>query len=341
MKAMIKEEDVVVITTNEGYIKRLSKKAYLANENEEMTLKPGDYIKNIFNVSTLNNILMFTNLGNYLFIPVHILQDSKYKELGKHVNNIISGLSSDEKIIASLVLDDEESDITLFTKNGNVKRCKLKDFIVSRYSKAMTAFKLKDDDEVINVIRTKDKTLFVSESGKYLNISSDEISIVGPRASGVKGISLTNDKVISGISYDDSEYITIITNKKTAKRVKITDLELHNRAKKGSNIIKKVKSTDYKVLNAFDSNSKDNIVLNIDGNLNIIKNSDISIMDLSSTGSTISKKDIICAFKEVEKEEYKIKKEKVKEEIKKEEVKEDKEEFHQTSLDDFYPDFKL
>lgn len=343
MKAMIKEEDVVVITTNEGYIKRLSKKAYLANENEEMTLKPGDYIKNIFNVSTLNNILMFTNLGNYLFIPVHILQDSKYKELGKHVNNIISGLSSDEKIISSLVLDDEESDITLFTKNGNVKRCKLKDFIVSRYSKAMTAFKLKEDDEVISVVRTKDRALFISEMGKYLNISSDEISIVGPRASGVKGISLTNDKVISAISYDkNSEYITIITDKKTAKRVKITDLELHNRAKKGSNIIKKVKSTDYKIINAFDSNSKDNIILNIDGKLTIIKNSDISIMDLSSTGSAISKKDIICAFKEVEKEEYKIKKEKGKEEIKKEEVKEeDKEEFHQTSLDDFYQDFKL
>ena len=347
MKAMIKEEDVVVFVTNDGYIKRVSKKAYCANEGEIPTLKPGDYITQIFNVSTLDNILIFTNLGNYLFIPVHILADSKYKEIGKHINNIVGGLSSDEKVVNAIVLDDEDKDLTMFTKNGLVKRTELSEFVVTRYSKAMLAFKLKDNDEVISVKRTRPNTLFVTRSGKYLNIKSDEISVVGARASGVKGIGLSDDEVVCGLPYDDTkEYLTVVTNKKTAKRVKLSDLELHTRAKKGSNLIKKVKSNDYQILTAMLTNSKDNISLVIDSEIENIKNSDISIMDLNSTGSAITKKNISDAILEVVLQDKKNGKKEVKttEDVKeKEEVKveEKKEEFVQTSLDDFYQDFKL
>ena len=348
MKAMIKEEDVVVFVTNDGYLKRVSKKAYAANEGEMPTLKPGDYVTQIFNVSTLDNILIFTNLGNYLFIPVHILQDSKYKEIGKHVNNIISGLSSDEKVVNAIVLDDETNDLTLFTKNGLVKRTQLSEFVVTRYSKAMLAFKLKDKDEVISVKRTRPNTLFVTRSGKYLNIKSDEISVVGARASGVKGIGLSDDEVVCGLPYDDTkEYLTVVTNKRTAKRVKISDLELHNRAKKGSNLIKKVKSNDYQILTCLLTNSKDNISLIVDGEVSNIKNSDVSIMDLNSTGSAITKKNVTDAILEVELQDKKVTRKvnasvEEKQDVKKEEVKEEKkEEFVQTSLDDFYQDFKL
>ena len=358
MKAMIKEEEAVVLVTNEGYIKRVSKRVYESNNNEDPTLKPGDYITNMFNVSTLDNILIFTNLGNYLFVPVHILSETKWKELGKHVNNIIGGISSEEKVISSIVLDNPDNEITLFTKNGLVKRTLLKDFIVSRYSKAMTAFKLKGNDELVSVQRSNDKSLFITESGKYLNINSDEISVVGVKASGVKGISITDDKLVAGITYDSNdEYITVVTNKKTAKRIKISDLELHTRAKKGSNIMKKVKSNDYKVIKAFKLNSKDNVTLVNNEDLEIIKSSDIAIMDLLSTGSTISKKNILDSFTTVELENYTSKnKKEVKEEIKQEEIQKDstivekpeiveeKKEYKepvQTSLDDFYQDFKL
>ena len=349
MKAMIKEEDVVVIVTNEGYVKRVSKKAYASNNGELPTLKPGDYITNILNVSTLDNVLIFTNLGNYLFIPVHILQETKWKELGKHVNNIIGGLESDEKVISTIVLDDPNKEITLFTKNGLVKRSILNDYIVSRYSKAMTAFKLKDKDELVSVVLSDKKSLFITESGKYLNILTDEISVVGPKAAGVKGINITDDNLISGLSYNEEmEYVTIVTDKKTAKRVKISDLELHTRAKKGSNIMKKVKSTDYKIINAFITNSKDEISLNVDGTIDNIKASDIAIMDLVSTGSTISKKNIANAFITPSLQDF-TRKEKSKEKVneittednKTLESKEEQAEFHQTSLDDFYQDFKL
>ena len=336
-KEMIQKEDVVVFITHDGYIKRVSKKAYLANVNEDIGLKPGDYVTDIFEISTLSNILIFTNLGNYLFIPVHILSDSKYKEIGKHVNNIVSGMSSEEKIISTIVLDNKKDDLVLFTKNGMVKRTKLEDFIVTRYSKVMNAFKLKEKDEVIGVSKTKDNILMVSANGKYLHIKSSEIPVVGARASGVKGMGLTDDYVVSGLTYNDSEYITVFTNNKTSKRIKVSDLDIHTRAKKGSNIIKKVKSTNYKILKVLLTNSKDILLLVTNEKLIELKNSDISIMDTDSTGSNLSKKIDDCIILP---EIIKTKEETVEE--KKEEVKEEKEdEIVQTSLDDFIEDFKL
>ena len=338
-KDMIQKEDVVVFITRDGYIKRVSKKAYGANNIEDFGLKPGDIITNTYEVSTLDNILIFTNKGNYLFIPVHILNESKYKDLGKHVNNIVSGMVSDEKVVSSMVLDNPKDDIVFFTKNGMVKRTKLEEFIVTRYSKVIQSFKLKDKDEVINVLKTKDNVLMVSSNGKYLNFKASEIPLVGTRASGVKGMGLTDDYVVSGLTYSDSEYITLFTNNKTCKRVKISDLELHTRAKKGSNIMKKVKTTNYNVLKVLLTNSKDLIIVKTSDSYKEIKNSDITIMDIESTGSAMSKKiedAIIKSELEVYTNKKTVKEDVVEEEEEKEEVKAE-----QTSFDDFIEDFKI
>ena len=341
-KDLVTKENVVVTITNEGYIKKTSIKSYQASNGEEPMLKPGDYVTNMFEVTTLDNILVFTNLGQYLFIPVHIINDAKWKELGKHVNNLIGGMAPEERIVAAIVLDNKNDEVTSFTKNGLIKRTKLSDFIVSRYSKAMTSFKLKDNDEVINVERTKPKALFITENGRYLNFDTDSVGLVGPKAAGVKGISLSDDIVVSAYTYNkDAEYLTIFTNNKTSKRVKISELELHTRAKKGSNIMKKVKSFDYKILIVLITNSRDNIILNVDGDLKMIKGSDIPIMDLSSTGSNIAKSNILNAFVPATYETYKETDDiQEKEEIQ-EDVQEEKKEIEQTSLDDFYQDFKL
>jgi topoisomerase-4 subunit A len=341
-KDLITKENVVVTITHEGYIKKTSIKSYQASNGEEPMLKPGDYVTNMFEVNTLDNIVIFTNLGQYLYVPVHIINDAKWKELGKHVNNLIGGMAPEERIIASIVLDNKNDEVTSFTKKGMIKRTKLGDFIVSRYTKAMTSFKIKDDDEVVNVVRTKDRSLFITENGKYLNFNTEEVSLVGPKAAGVKGISLTDDNVVSAFTYNkDDEYLTIFTNNKTSKRVKLNELELHTRAKKGSNLIKKVKAFDYKILIGFITNSRDNVMMNVDGDFKLIKGSDISIMDLQSTGSSIAKSNVLNAFVPALYEVYKENNNQEQGEKKPEIIKEEVKEAEQTSLDDFYQDFKL
>ena len=344
MKDMIPKENTIVVVTKEGYIKRVSPKSY--TDEEETVMKPGDYVIGLYDTTTLNNIMVFTNLGRYCFIPVHLIPECKWKELGKHINNVCM-LSPDEKVISSVIYDNDNSILVLATKQGMVKKVLYKDFVVSRYSKPLTAMKLKDEkDELVTVLKTNNDSnvVMVSKNGYYVKYSLNEVPVIGPKASGVKGINLKDDELISlSVIKDNDEYLNIATNNKTAKRIKLSDLYMMSRAKKGLLLMKKVKTQDYHVIDAFTSESRDDICIKSDSEIRMIKNSDIAIMDTQSTGSSISKymvdkvyikaniikqKDIV--INDSEEDDVIISSEPVM----KEEVKE-------FTLDDFIDDFKI
>ncbi|HOO68501.1 MAG TPA: DNA gyrase subunit A, partial [Bacilli bacterium] len=138
------KEDVIVVVTNDGYIKRVSNRSYLASNTEETGLKDNDYVIGLFDMNTLDTLILFTNLGNYLYVPVHEIPDMKWKDLGKHISNIIT-IKPEETIVSVLPVNDFEKDITIttFTKLGMIKRTKLSEYKVSRYSKPILNIKLK------------------------------------------------------------------------------------------------------------------------------------------------------------------------------------------------------
>ena len=334
---LIPKEKVIIILTSDGYLKRVSKKSYSSSDGET-ELKPGDYVVSYFQTSTLNKLIIFTSLGNYLYLPIHEIPACKWKDLGQHISNIVI-MNPNEEVINAFVINEnnENPNVTLFTKNGNIKRTDLNDFIVSRYSKSYTAINLKDDDELVSVSITKNNILCVTKEGYYLSFDSNEVNSYGPKASGVIGINLKNDYVVSGLSYNNNdEYVNIFTNKGTAKRVKLDILKQFTRAKRGSLIIKKVKSTNYEIISSFISNTKDIIGLKQGDNINYIKNSEIPIMDTISTGSQISSQKVDKYFKQ---------KEKIILDDKEEELEKTKEIptdiIRQQSIDDFIEDFKL
>lgn len=284
-KEMIPDEKVIVVVTNEGYVKRVSQKSFKTSE-EETTLKPGDFVTGRFLASTKDSLLLFTNLGNYLYVPIHIIPETKWKDLGKHISNTIM-IKEQEKIIASLVLKDKNKNVTLFTKNGLTKQVPLKDFEVTRYSKPMTAIKLKENDELINADISKEEVLFVTSNGLCLRFNTNEIPIVGSKASGVKGINLKDDYCIYASPIKNEEYLNIYTNYKTIKRLKLSDIIPISRAKKGNMLFKKAKTKDYKILFAYLTETKDINLYKIDTDIYELKNSDIPIMDIASTGSQV------------------------------------------------------
>ena len=284
-KEMIPDEKVIVVVTNEGYVKRVSQKSFKTSE-EETTLKPGDFVTGRFLASTKDSLLLFTNLGNYLYVPIHIIPETKWKDSGKHISNTIM-IKEQEKIIASLVLKDKNKNVTLFTKNGLTKQVPLKDFEVTRYSKPMTAIKLKENDELINADISKEEVLFVTSNGLCLRFNTNEILIVGLKASGVKGINLKDDYCIYASPIKNEEYLNIYTNYKTIKRLKLSDIIPISRAKKGNMLFKKAKTKDYKILFAYLTETKDINLYKIDTDIYELKNSDIPIMDIASTGSQV------------------------------------------------------
>lgn len=334
-KEMIPDEKVIVVVTNDGYVKRVSQKSFKTSD-EETTLKPGDFVTGRFLASTKDSLLLFTNLGNYLYVPIHIIPETKWKDLGKHISNTIM-IKEQEKIIASLVLKDKNKNVTLFTKNGLTKQVAIKDFEVTRYSKPMTAIKLKDNDELINADISKEEVLFVTNNGLALRFNTNEIPVVGSKASGVKGINLKDDYCIYASPIKKEEYLNIYTNYKTIKRLKLSDITPISRAKKGNMLFKKAKTKDYKILFAYLTETKDVNLYKIDTDIHELKNSDIPIMDIASTGSQVKFNYDLFALK---KELVDLTKTTAEEPKEVEEIKSTKKE-EQLSFDAVIDDFKI
>ncbi|MDD3453795.1 MAG: DNA topoisomerase IV subunit A [Bacilli bacterium] len=318
---MIPKEDCIVVVTKEGYVKRVSLRSY--DKESETLFKDGDYVIGKYKMTTMDVILLFTDIGNYLYVPVYEIPDLKWKELGKHISNIIS-IKSEENVVASIPIFDFEKEnyITIFTKNGMVKRTLTNDFKVQRYSKPMTAIKLKDNDLVVNVDMSLNQNVFIVTKGGYgLSYKTEEIPVVGLKASGVKAINLKNDEVVNGYIYhEDMEYLTLVTDKKTAKRVKLSEFELSSRARKGLQLIRDVKTNPYYILKSFIINYKENLNIKTTNDLISIKLTEIPIADRYSTGSNITKENILDVYLDSKLEEEQIKEKHEKENISLDEI---------------------
>lgn len=299
---MIPKEDVLVMVTKDGYIKRTSWRSYQASQ-EEATLKDNDYILGLYELNTLDTLLLFTNLGNYLYVPVHTIYDMKWKEMGKHISNLIK-LEENEEVISVIPVTDfnTNKDITIATKNGMIKRSLMKDFQVSRYSKPIQCMKLKDDDKVIDAYVNYHDDIFVATSGNYgLWFDKSEIPVVGIKASGVKAIKLKDDVVVSSFNFnpDNQELFLLVTDKGTGKRVKIQEFEKSARAHRGLLLLREVKTNPYHTVKVFITTSKEHIGIKTP-DINLLKASEFPIMDRYSTGSTISKHAIYDSYKVAE-----------------------------------------
>ena len=298
-QAMIPKEDCIVVVTKDGYVKRVSRRSFAATD-DSTGLKEQDYVIGLYELNTLDTILMFTDIGNYLYIPVHLLPDMKWKDLGKHVSNIVK-INPEENIIDVFAVTDFDTKkyITVFTKNGMIKRILVSDLKATRYSKPMPYIKLKDGDTVANICYKDGIDVFITTHNGYgLRYEIGEVPILGRTASGVKAISLKNDVVASGSIIDDEEYISIITSKSTGKRIKLSEFERIKRARKGIQVIRDVKTNPYYITKSFVINQKHNLGLKSKEDIEIIKVTDLPIMDRYSTGSSLSKLEIEDVFVE-------------------------------------------
>ncbi len=294
---MIPKEDVIVLVTKDGYVKRTSYRSYIANK-EEPLLKDNDYVLGLFELNTVDTVLLFTNLGNYLYVPVHIIPDIKWKELGKHISNLIKLEDAEEVISAIPVTDfDQNTSILIGTKHGMIKRTKLSDFKISRYNKTISCFKLKEEDSVIAALLTDSSNIFIGTFNGYgLWFDINDVPVVGLKTSGVKAINLKSDCVVNISIFDSHEYVTVITDKNTAKRVKLSEFDKSNRARRGLVLVREVKTKPYQILKTFVTDNKAMIGLKSSNNIDYIKVTEIPIADRYSTGSSISKNNLVDIF---------------------------------------------
>lgn len=301
--ALIPKEDTIVTISREGYIKRTSIRSYSASDIKEPLLKENDYLLGEFKMKTTDTLLVFTSFGNYLYIPVHTINDLKWRELGKHVSNLVP-LQEEEEIVTALPVSDfnDKKNIILATSQGMIKSTSLADFKLTRYSKATSCMKLKDNDKLIAAFYDIKDEIFIETSKGYgLWFSKDEIPVVGIKAGGVKAITLKDDSVTSILNFNESDnkYLAIVTDKGTGKRMHLKDFDKTTRARRGLLTIRDVKTNPYHVVAAFFLSPKEEIGLK-NGEITYYKGSDLTIADRYSTGSTLRKGGVDTAFKVVE-----------------------------------------
>ena len=297
--AMIPKEDVVVAVTRDGYIKRTSFRSYTSSNPEDIILKENDYIIGLYEMNTTDTILVFTTGGNYLHIPVHIIPDLKWKDMPKHVSNIIE-MPAEETVVTAIPAYDFASDanIIITSKDGMIKRSKMKEFKLQRYNKASSCMNLKDGDCVISAIVEEYDTVFLTTNTGYgLSFKTEEIPIIGVKAAGVKAMKLKDDYLVSvnNFSYNIHEFISVLTTKGTGKRVRLQEFELSTRTRRGIQLVREVKSNPYEILTTFTDDPKNYIGIK-NGEINTIKLTELPIADRYSTGSQISKHQLNDAF---------------------------------------------
>lgn len=256
LEVMVPSEDVIVSVTKDGYVKRTSTRSYSASSIEEVGKKEEDELLHVLDSNTTDTLVMFTNLGNYLYIPVHMLPDIKWKDLGQHIANIIP-IDKAERIITAYSFKDFTQPDTYFlfcTKQGVVKRSLISDYVAQRYSKPIIATKLKEGDEVVSVhlASGEQDIVLVTNHSFVLRYRTEEINIVGPKAAGVKGISLKDDDyVVSSLLFNlptNKQQIELITQRAAIKKLSIDQIETTSRAKRGTRVIKELKSNSHRVI---------------------------------------------------------------------------------------------
>lgn len=253
-EVMVPSEEVILSMTRHGYIKRTSIRSFNASGVKDIGLKDGDSLLKHQEVNTQDTVLVFTNKGRYLFIPVHKLADIRWKELGQHVSQIVP-IEEDEVVINVYNEKDFNTDAfyVFATQNGMIKKSTVPLFKTTRFNKPLIATKVKENDDLISVMRfEKDQLITViTNKGMSLTYNTSELSDTGLRAAGVKSINLkVEDFVVMTEGVSENDTILMATQRGSLKRISFKILQVAKRAQRGITLLKELKKNPHRIVAA-------------------------------------------------------------------------------------------
>lgn len=311
LEVIVPSEDVFVTLSHDGYIKRTSKLSFVRSGGElgSAGVKEGDVIRDLLDVNTIDQLLLFTRKGQYYQLPVHLIPEFKWKDTGTAVVNVVP-IPKDDSIISIIpVKDFEEANrsIVFITRRGQVKRTELKEYKSTR-STAIAAVKLGDGDEVIRVgVSDNSKELvLVSSQGMCIRFAENEVNPMGRVAAGVRGIQLKagDELVAAEWVYGDEGEVLVLTELGYAKRTLLLEYPVQGRGGKGVATFefkegKRVRSNGEKLIGAFYCREERELMFITGSGAHMTASTEKApIEERKSTGKAIAavdKKDVIAA----------------------------------------------
>ena len=247
--ALILKEEVMVSFTRDGYIKRSQLKSYKSSGESLPNIKLGDVVKGILKANTTDTLLLFTNFGNFVSVPVYKLREMKWKDEGTHINDL-STLAPNEKIIAGINVSDFKHGVyvVMLSKTGQIKRTPLYQFDVTKTNKPSKCFKLLNDDEMVDakVCCGNTTVVILADNGSVSSFDESEVKTVGIKAGGIKGIKLDKDckYVVSLVTLEPQERVNLlaVSDKQGVRIVDSNNLKITARLGAKQNLFKSFKS---------------------------------------------------------------------------------------------------
>ena len=310
--SLIVEEETFVSVTRGGYIKRTSPRSYNSSTVDEVGKRDDDELIFVQQAKTTQHLLIFTNLGNVIYRPVHEITDIRWKDIGEHLSQTITNFATDEEVLYAEIVDDfEEQTYFAVTKLGQIKRFERKEFTPWRTykSKAVKFAKLKNDEDRIVTVHSiaLDDVMLVTLNGYALRFNIEEVPVVGAKAAGVKAVNLKDGDLVQVAFVADTESMYLLTQRGSLKRMALEVIPVTSRAKRGLQVLRELKSKPHRVFVAgpvHSSNDSQNLdlfstpelsddtevlqIMSTTGKVYEVILEDLSLSERTSNGSFIS-----------------------------------------------------
>ncbi|WP_422804329.1 DNA topoisomerase IV subunit A [Streptococcus sp. FT1-55] len=310
--SLIVEEETFVSVTCGGYIKRTSPRSYNSSTVDEVGKRDDDELIFVQQAKTTQHLLIFTNLGNVIYRPVHEITDIRWKDIGEHLSQTITNFATDEEVLYAEIVDDfEEQTYFAVTKLGQIKRFERKEFTPWRTykSKAVKFAKLKNDEDRIVTVHSiaLDDVMLVTLNGYALRFNIEEVPVVGAKAAGVKAVNLKDGDLVQVAFVANTESMYLLTQRGSLKRMALEVIPVTSRAKRGLQVLRELKSKPHRVFVAgpvHSSNDSQNLdlfstselsddtevlqIMSTTGKVYEVILEDLSLSERTSNGSFIS-----------------------------------------------------
>lgn len=264
---MIKEEDVVVMISKYGYIKRVAVSKYKkqgrgGTGSNSTALLENDYINQLFIGSTKEMLLFITNAGKAYWLKIHEIPEAEKASRGANIKGILQ-VGPDEEIttIVSLKEFSDEQNLFMITAKGIVKKVKTSEFANAK-TRGIIGIKLNDGDKLISAVKTtgSSEVMMVSRCGKALRISEDTVRTMGRASSGIKGMKLAEgDEIAAAVEVKEDSNIILLTEKGFGKRISFDLFSIHGRGTGGQRIFGNTEAKG-EIIGALDVKDKDEVV---------------------------------------------------------------------------------
>lgn len=239
---LIKKESCWVSLSKNGYLKRFSNKVLETNEVASFGVKENDQIIYFSKSNTINKLLIFTSAGNYAIIPIHKINESKWKEEGQFISDFVD-INPKEKIVSVFDINsfDVKAYVVLITKLGIGKRVLLKEFEASRISKTLKAISFKKPNDELTAAKISNgiEDIIITTNTSYtVKFSENEVPILSAKASGNTLIKVEHNWVTSFGVANNKDSIILVLGSNNVKHIDFSSISYGSKATKGQQLLR-------------------------------------------------------------------------------------------------------